>query len=93
MIDNAEDRMKFSDMVDEIGVQQPCSREPTIVDSAFDFAANVGYPGKLSFVYGPVHVNVHLIFKQWSTSIDPTNSTCTSIIHSQWSCYECCLDG
>ena len=46
MIDNAEDRMKFSDMIDEIGVQQPRWRELSSVDSALDFAANVGYPGK-----------------------------------------------
>ena len=64
MIDNAEDRMKFSDMVDEIGVQQPRWRELTSVDSALDFAANVGYPGKLSLVYGPVHFKVHPISKQ-----------------------------
>merc|ERR1712003_428539 len=44
MIDNAEDRMKFSDMIDEIGVQQPQWRELTSVDSALDFANNVGYP-------------------------------------------------
>jgi len=44
MIDNAEDRMKFSDMIDEIGVQQPRWRELTSVDSAIEFAANVGYP-------------------------------------------------
>mmetsp|Transcript_28128 Transcript_28128/g.59386 ORF Transcript_28128/g.59386 Transcript_28128/m.59386 type:complete len:1531 (+) Transcript_28128:110-4702(+) len=44
MIDNAEDRMKFSDMIDEIGVQQPRWRELTSVDSALDFASNVGYP-------------------------------------------------
>jgi len=47
MIDNAEDRMKFSDMIDEIGVQQPRWRELSSVDSALDFAANVGYPGEL----------------------------------------------
>ncbi len=52
MIDNAEDRMKFSDMVDEIGVQQPRWRELTSVDSALDFAANVGYPGKLPYDHG-----------------------------------------
>lgn len=45
MIDNAEDRMKFSDMVDEIGVQQPRWRELTSVESAFEFASSVGYPG------------------------------------------------
>jgi len=44
MIDNAEDRMKFSDMIDEIGVQQPRWRELQSVGSALDFAANVGYP-------------------------------------------------
>mmetsp|Transcript_26422 Transcript_26422/g.40908 ORF Transcript_26422/g.40908 Transcript_26422/m.40908 type:complete len:1515 (+) Transcript_26422:117-4661(+) len=44
MIDNAEDRMKFSDMIDEIGVQQPRWRELSSVESALDFAANVGYP-------------------------------------------------
>lgn len=44
MIDNAEDRFKFSDMIDEIGVQQPRWRELTSVEAAFDFAAKVGYP-------------------------------------------------
>ena len=50
MIDNAEDRMKFSDMIDEIGVQQPRWRELSNVSSALDFAANVGYPGELSLI-------------------------------------------
>ena len=45
MIDNAEDRMKFSDMIDEIGVQQPRWSELTDTESALEFAANVGYPG------------------------------------------------
>lgn len=44
MIDNAEDRQKFSDMIDEIGVQQPRWRELTSTESALDFAAQVGYP-------------------------------------------------
>ena len=46
MIDNAEDRMKFSDMIDEIGVQQPRWRELTSPESALEFAADVGYPGE-----------------------------------------------
>lgn len=50
MIDNAEDRMKFSDMIDEIGVQQPRWRELSSVKSALDFAADVGYPGKFNFL-------------------------------------------
>jgi carbamoyl-phosphate synthase (ammonia) len=44
MIDNAEDRFKFSDTMDEIGVQQPRWRELTSVDNALDFARDVGYP-------------------------------------------------
>jgi len=43
-IDNAEDRFKFSDMIDEIGVQQPAWSELTSVESALEFAAKVGYP-------------------------------------------------
>lgn len=46
MIDNAEDRKKFSSALDEIGVQQPRWRELTSTDSALDFAAHVGYPGR-----------------------------------------------
>lgn len=45
MIDNAEDRKKFSSALDDIGVQQPRWRELTSVDSALEFAADVGYPG------------------------------------------------
>lgn len=44
MIDNAEDRKKFSSALDEIGVQQPRWRELTDVQTAMDFAADVGYP-------------------------------------------------
>jgi len=44
MIDNAEDRQKFSDMIDEIGVQQPRWRTLTTADDALNFARDVGYP-------------------------------------------------
>jgi carbamoyl-phosphate synthase (ammonia) len=44
MIDNAEDRNKFSAALDEIGVQQPRWRELTSTESALDFASQVGYP-------------------------------------------------
>jgi carbamoyl-phosphate synthase (ammonia) len=46
MIDNAEDRNKFSAMIDEIGVQQPRWVELTSVELAIKFANDVGYPGK-----------------------------------------------
>jgi len=44
MIDNAEDRSKFSDALDSIGVQQPAWSTLTSTESALEFAAKVGYP-------------------------------------------------
>lgn len=43
MIDNAEDRHKFSAILDSIGVDQPAWTEVTSVDAAKEFAARVGY--------------------------------------------------
>jgi carbamoyl-phosphate synthase (ammonia) len=43
-IDCAEDRFKFSTMLDSIGVQQPTWMELTDPDSAVEFSENVGYP-------------------------------------------------
>ncbi|KAJ8663902.1 protein URA2 [Lichtheimia ornata] len=44
MIDNAEDRYKFSSMLDRIGVDQPQWRELTSVEDAEKFCDAVGYP-------------------------------------------------
>ena len=44
MIDNAEDRNKFSDMIDEIGCQQPAWENLTSMESAYQFGEKVGYP-------------------------------------------------
>ncbi len=43
-IDNAEDRHKFSKMLDELGIDQPEWRELTTEEAALAFAAEVGYP-------------------------------------------------
>ncbi|KAI8147634.1 isoaspartyl dipeptidase-like protein [Fennellomyces sp. T-0311] len=43
-IDNAEDRYKFSSMLDRIGVDQPQWRELTSFDEAEAFCDKVGYP-------------------------------------------------
>jgi len=43
-IDNAEDRNKFSDMCDRIGVDQPQWTNLTSLDQAYEFADNIGYP-------------------------------------------------
>lgn len=44
MIDSAENRYKFSRMLDNIGVDQPAWKELTSIDEAEGFAADVGYP-------------------------------------------------
>jgi carbamoyl-phosphate synthase (ammonia) len=66
MIDNAEDRQKFSDMLDEIGVQQPAWREMTSAQSAYDFASKVGYPVLVrpSYVLSGAAMNVAYSDKQ-----------------------------
>ncbi|RDA93145.1 hypothetical protein CP533_4094 [Ophiocordyceps camponoti-saundersi (nom. inval.)] len=43
-IDKAEDRQKFSEMLDSIGIDQPAWKELTSVKAAEDFADQVGYP-------------------------------------------------
>ncbi|DAC72384.1 MAG TPA: carbamoyl phosphate synthase large subunit [Thermoplasmata archaeon] len=43
-IDVAEDRHKFSALLDNLGVDQPQWKELTSLESAEDFAAKVGYP-------------------------------------------------
>lgn len=42
MIDNAEDRHKFSSILDSIDVDQPAWTEVTTVDAAKEFASKVG---------------------------------------------------
>ncbi|KAI8075004.1 hypothetical protein BC940DRAFT_229852 [Gongronella butleri] len=44
MIDNAENRYKFSRMCDRIGVDQPLWKELTSYDEAEEFCTKVGYP-------------------------------------------------
>lgn len=43
-IDRAEDRGKFSALMDSVGVKQPAWSALTSKQAAFDFAATVGYP-------------------------------------------------
>ena len=43
-VDNAEDRHKFSALMDSLGIDQPRWRELTSIDDIHDFVAEVGYP-------------------------------------------------
>ncbi|KAH9922065.1 carbamoyl-phosphate synthase [Fomitopsis serialis] len=60
MIDNAEDRHKFSSILDSIGVDQPEWTEVSSVDAAKAFAQNVGYPVLIrpSYVLSGAAMNV-----------------------------------
>ena len=44
MIDSAENRFKFSRLLDNIGVHQPRWKELTDLEQAKEFCAKVGYP-------------------------------------------------
>lgn len=43
-IDNAEDRHKFSSMLDSLGIDQPRWRELTSLEDIYEFVQEVGYP-------------------------------------------------
>lgn len=43
-IDNAEDRWRFSAMIDQLGLQQPAWKELSSTEAAVNFADQVGYP-------------------------------------------------
>jgi carbamoyl-phosphate synthase large subunit len=43
-IDKAEDRHKFSALLEKLGIEQPAWKELTDLDSAYAFADEVGYP-------------------------------------------------
>jgi carbamoyl-phosphate synthase large subunit len=59
-IDNAEDRNKFSALLDQLGIEQPEWKELTDLDSARAFAAEVGYPVLIrpSYVLSGAAMNV-----------------------------------
>ena len=59
-IDEAENRYKFSAMLDKIGVDQPEWRELTSLDDIFNFTAEVGFPVLIrpSYVLSGAAMNV-----------------------------------
>jgi len=72
MIDNAEDRKKFSSALDEIGVQQPRWSELTSADAAYAFAKDVGYPVLVrpSYVLSGAAMNVAFNDEQLKACLD-----------------------
>lgn len=88
MIDSAEDRNKFSALIDEIGVQQPRWCELTSTDAALKFAEDVGYPGTL-LLRMPQKCTNMLSYSFPCSSID--HSSRPSFLCSKWCRNECCM--
>ena len=59
-IDNAEDRHKFSLMLDGLGIDQPAWRELTSMNDIYSFVEQVGYPVLVrpSYVLSGASMNV-----------------------------------
>jgi len=59
-IDNAEDRHKFSSMLDKLQIDQPRWQELTSIDEIYKFAENVGFPVLIrpSYVLSGAAMNV-----------------------------------
>ncbi len=60
MIDNAENRQKFSSMLDRLGIDQPQWKELTSIDDIYDFVDKVGFPVLIrpSYVLSGAAMNV-----------------------------------
>ena len=60
MIDTAENRYKFSRMLDQIGIDQPLWKELTSIEEAIEFSNNVTYPCLIrpSYVLSGAAMNV-----------------------------------
>ncbi|CAB1117947.1 unnamed protein product [Ectocarpus sp. CCAP 1310/34] len=75
MIDNAEDRNKFSAMIDDMGLQQAAWKELTTTESALDFATEgdaLGYPVLIrpSYVLSGAAMNVAYTKEQLLRCLD-----------------------
>jgi len=59
-IDNCEDRLRFSELLDRIGSDQPPWKQVTTLEAAVKFAENVGYPVLIrpSYVLSGAAMNV-----------------------------------
>ncbi|KAF8622740.1 hypothetical protein AX15_006830 [Amanita polypyramis BW_CC] len=76
-IDSAEDRHKFSSVLDKIGVDQPEWTEATSVEAAKEFAKRVGYPVLIrpSYVLSGAAMNV--VFEE--TALEHNLSAAASV--------------
>ncbi|KAH7883203.1 hypothetical protein F5I97DRAFT_1903029 [Phlebopus sp. FC_14] len=80
-IDMAEDRHKFSSVLDSIGVDQPEWAEVTTLDAAKDFAKKVGYPVLIrpSYVLSGAAMNV--VYEESSLEYNLSAAASVSPLH------------
>nr|XP_019015158.1 carbamoyl-phosphate synthase arginine-specific large chain [Kwoniella pini CBS 10737]OCF53939.1 carbamoyl-phosphate synthase arginine-specific large chain [Kwoniella pini CBS 10737] len=80
-IDNAEDRHKFSSILDSIGVDQPAWTEATSLESAKAFADKVGYPVLIRPSYVLSGAAMNTVWDEASLEKNLTLATDVSPLH------------
>ncbi len=72
-IDRAENRHKFSSMLDQLGIDQPAWKELSHMDEVYDFVGKVGYPVLVrpSYVLSGAAMNVCYNAEELETFLKP----------------------
>jgi len=81
MIDSAEDRYKFSKILDSVGVDQPAWKELSSVDGARKFAEQVGYPVLVRPSYVLSGAAMSVIYDESTLQQQLTNAAAVSPDH------------
>ena len=81
MIDSAEDRYKFSKVLDSLGVDQPAWKELSSIDAARKFAEQVGYPVLVRPSYVLSGAAMSVIYDESTLSNQLSNAAAVSPDH------------
>ncbi|TDL23038.1 carbamoyl-phosphate synthase [Rickenella mellea] len=80
-IDTAEDRHKFSSVLDKIGVDQPEWTEVTSVEAAKEFAAKVGYPVLIRPSYVLSGAAMNIVYEESTLQYNLSAAASVSPLH------------
>ncbi|XP_042898576.1 multifunctional protein CAD isoform X2 [Parasteatoda tepidariorum] len=85
-IDNAENRFKFSRMLDQIGISQPQWRELTTLEASKEFCDQVGYPCLVrpSYVLSGAAMNVAYSHEDLETYLHEASAIGTAVVISKF---------
>ncbi|KAG2336161.1 glutathione synthetase ATP-binding domain-like protein, partial [Suillus weaverae] len=81
MVDTAEDRHKFSSVLDSIGVDQPEWCEVMNLGAAKDFAQKVGYPVLICLSYVLSGTARNVVYKEYSLEYNLSAAASISPLH------------